>query len=321
MSTLTLKQLSFCCIEHRRVCGSCTQSFPGLPFLHSSPYSLFPVVPRFSGLSELLSSYLQSNLLTPKWVERVAMSRYIPPALRSKQAAVENETPIDRKPEDGYFLEEICYQFDHKYKPGTLNGRDQLAFILLFSHQHPQWPSKIFCKSNLRLLTSIANILESGPAFQPSSEPIHEFKQTAKLIPVFTQDRTLRSHGRKNGEAGFIFSGMYTVSSVEYLEPRSQQLVNMLEVKFAGGKQRSPEDWKKSLTMRWAVVDLQKVESTLRPMEPLKPIKKKGVTEMLEEMRLREVTKTQGGDLSNPEGAAMPEASGSQQQSDVEKQA
>ena len=232
------------------------------------------------------------------------MSRYIPPVLRSKQASAQNETPVERKSEDGYSIEEICHQFDHNIKPGTLNGGDELAFILLFSDQHPQWPSRIFCKSNLQLLPSIAKNSEDAspvtdPALLPSSDSAYESDQPAKLIPVFTQDQSLRKPGRKGREAGFVLNGMYTISSIEYLEPRNEELVKMLDIKFAGGKQRPPEDWKKSLTIRWAVVDLQKVDSSLNPMVPLRPMKKKGVTEMLGEMRQRESKKTQEGGVSN----------------------
>lgn len=74
--------------------------------------------------------------------------------------------------------------------------------------------------------------------------------------------------------------------------PRSPLLVKMLESKFTGPKnERSEEAWNKSLNMKWAVVDLNKVEEEEQgssPMEPLKEIKKKSVSEMLEEMRLRE---------------------------------
>lgn len=74
--------------------------------------------------------------------------------------------------------------------------------------------------------------------------------------------------------------------------PRTPLLIKMLETKFTGpSTERSEEAWNKSLNMRWAMVDLQKAEEEEQgsnPMEPLKEIKKKSVSEMLEEMRLRE---------------------------------
>ena len=74
--------------------------------------------------------------------------------------------------------------------------------------------------------------------------------------------------------------------------PRTPLLIKMLESKFTGPmNERSEEAWNKSLNMKWAVVDLKMVEEEEQgsnPMEPLKEIKKKGVSEMLEEMRLGE---------------------------------
>lgn len=74
--------------------------------------------------------------------------------------------------------------------------------------------------------------------------------------------------------------------------PHTPLLIKMLESKFTGPmNERSEEAWNKSLNMKWAVVDLNMVEEEEQgsnPMEPLKEIKKKGVSEMLEEMRLGE---------------------------------
>lgn len=74
--------------------------------------------------------------------------------------------------------------------------------------------------------------------------------------------------------------------------PRTPLLVKMLDSKFTGPQnERSEEAWNKSLNTKWAVVDLTKEdegEQGSNPMEPLKEIKKKSVSEMLEEMRLLE---------------------------------
>lgn len=75
--------------------------------------------------------------------------------------------------------------------------------------------------------------------------------------------------------------------------PRTPLLIKMLETKFTGPKsERSEEAWNKSLNLKWAIVDLAKEQSeehqASNPMEPLKEIKTKSVSEMLEEMRLRE---------------------------------
>ena len=74
--------------------------------------------------------------------------------------------------------------------------------------------------------------------------------------------------------------------------PRTPLLVKMLESKFTGPKsERSEEAWNKSLNLKWAIVDLARLEreeQRSNPMEPLKEIQKKSVSEMLEELRLSE---------------------------------
>ncbi|KAF6237259.1 hypothetical protein HO173_004728 [Letharia columbiana] len=214
--------------------------------------------------------------------------RYIPPHMRGSTGSSSAEKPMvkaERKPEDGYTLEEIANQFsfDHKKKLGTLNRASisveeeetpNLGLVIVFKDQHPEWPPKIFCKTYLFLLPK-TETLPSTP------------------ITVFTEISNLRtSENQYHHEQRFLYAGAHTITRIQYLMPRSPLLVKMLESKFTGPKnERSEEAWNKSLNMKWAVVDLSKVEEEeqgISPMEPLKEIKKKSVSEMLEEMRLRE---------------------------------
>lgn len=92
--------------------------------------------------------------------------RYIPPHMRGSTGSSSPEVPsvkAERKPEDGYTLEEIRnqYYFDSKKQLGTLNRISvfveeeenfTLGFVIVFKGQHPKWPPKIFCKTNLFLL-------------------------------------------------------------------------------------------------------------------------------------------------------------------------
>lgn len=91
--------------------------------------------------------------------------RYIPPHMRgsTSSSAEVPSVKADRKPEDGYTLEEISnqYSLDHEKKLGTLNrvstlvdGGEKftLGFVIIFNDQHPKWPPKIFCKTNLSSL-------------------------------------------------------------------------------------------------------------------------------------------------------------------------
>lgn len=98
--------------------------------------------------------------------------RYIPPHMRGSTDSSSTGTPpvkAERKPEDGYTLDEISnqYSFDHKKQLGTLNraskfvGEDEkhtLGFIIIFKNQHPKWPPKIYCKTNLFLLPRVETL-------------------------------------------------------------------------------------------------------------------------------------------------------------------
>ena len=67
---------------------------------------------------------------------------------------------------------------------------------------------------------------------------------------------------------------MHTITRVEYLEPHSDGLLEMLNTKYTD---KSKLGWERSLTMSWAVVDLTKVEATedveSNLMEPLKEMR------------------------------------------------
>ncbi|CAD6593558.1 MAG: hypothetical protein ASARMPRED_007643 [Alectoria sarmentosa] len=218
--------------------------------------------------------------------------RYIPPHMRVSTGSSSAEVPsvkAKRKPEDGYTLEEISnqYSFDHKKQLGTLNRvstfveeeeKFTLGFVIVFKNQHPKWPPKIFCKTNLHSLPK-TDTLPSAP------------------ITVFTEISNPRtSENHKHLEQKFFYAGAHIITRIQYLMPRSPLLIKMLESKFTGPQnERSEEAWNKSLNTRWAVVDLNMVaeeEEGSNPMEPLKEIKKKSVSELLEEMRLN---KSSGG--------------------------
>ena len=127
-------------------------------------------------------------------------------------------------------------------------------------------------------------------------------------VTVFTEVSTPRtSDNHKHHEQKFLYAGAHTITRIQYLMPRTPLLIKMLESKFTGPKnERSEEAWNKSLNMKWAVVDLMKVEGEEQqgsnPMEPLKEIKKKSVSEMLEEMRLRESGVGKGNGKTGLEG-------------------
>ena len=125
-------------------------------------------------------------------------------------------------------------------------------------------------------------------------------------ITVFTEISSPRtSENHRHHEQKFLYAGAHIITRIQYLMPRTPLLIKILELKFTGPKsERSEEAWNKSLGLKWAIVDLTKVveeEEGSNPMEPLREIKKKSVSELLEEMRLRESTVEEENDIPRPE--------------------
>lgn len=130
-------------------------------------------------------------------------------------------------------------------------------------------------------------------------------------IAVFKQVR-----GAQRGRS-FKFDSWYQIDKLAFLEPKSDELIKMLQQKwteknrFGNFKQeeRSEEQWKQSLSYRWAVLKLKKDEVAEKEMgvpkverlpeqDPESPkVAKKSVNEMLAELRM-------GEQKPNGEGAA-----------------
>ncbi|CAK1354325.1 hypothetical protein CB0940_01807 [Cercospora beticola] len=123
--------------------------------------------------------------------------------------------------------------------------------------------------------------------YQPDQVPIAIFKQ----IP-----RTGKS------DRVFSFIGYHTISHLEFLEPRSDALVRMLDQKWSyidkygqvQQKERTIESWNEALCKKWAVVKFKELDETKFPPprierlpdpEP-KRASKKSVNEMLAELRM-----------------------------------
>jgi len=179
-------------------------------------------------------------------------ARYLPPHLRT-QPPSSSPPPAERTPNDGYTLEELAHQFDCKHKVGTLNSNAEkgidwdhpsLAFIVIFKDQHPHWPPKIFCKTNLNLLPAsasagagdTANAKENGVRDNDAQDPSEDVSiPLSAPIPIFTQ---LTPHR-------FIFTDHHAITHISYLAPQSKELVEMLDTKFSPQNQkRLAESWK-----------------------------------------------------------------------------
>ncbi|KAM3415958.1 hypothetical protein BST61_g9448 [Cercospora zeina] len=203
----------------------------------------------------------------------------------------------------------------------------KLAYVCLFDGHggpaNPRWDSDniLFCKTNLHLLSEYATATKTAAEFvetartvqrpdepgtaETATEPADSVPFTGSQpqpdrvpIAIFQQlPRTATT------DHAFSFVGYYTISNLEFLEPRSDALIRMLEQKWSyvdkygkrQGKARTQESWNQALCKRWAVVKFkQVVDQNLAPPqierlpgpESKQKAPKKSVNEMLEELRM-----------------------------------
>ncbi|EME89433.1 uncharacterized protein MYCFIDRAFT_76770 [Pseudocercospora fijiensis CIRAD86] len=209
------------------------------------------------------------------------MSKYVPPGRRRQS---ESSAAVGEKLDDHLLsLEDIRNYFwpvDNDAQPGrfaqglrgTLNdsaatpGRP--SYIVLFAGANPRWDDDhiIFTKSSLDLLPAPNDMEGSaeGSAEPEAVDDSKDEKNAAAPIAVFKQGR-----GPQVARV-YEFDGWYQIERVQLLEPKSPELVRMLEQKWSftdsrgnvRQKQRDAIKWNESLGMRWAVLKLRKDEAT-----------------------------------------------------------
>lgn len=228
-------------------------------------------------------------------------ARYIPPGRRNAgglreqrvtSAAVEASTGTPEPTRDlspkSFSAGDICNYFGGEstgsfHNSSTLHASaaspDSLAFVLLFHGANPRWPTDhiLFVKSNLDLLR--ADTEEHSDTTVDRKLP--------ESVAVFEQTRGSRS-------AKFEFAGWYKVVHVQFLSPRTTDLVRMLEQKWTKKDrygnvsqiEREGDAWSRSLNQRWAVVKFEKDDVAGKEKGNLE-IPGKSVNELLQEMRLK----------------------------------
>lgn len=229
-------------------------------------------------------------------------AKYVPPGRRntgeareqrSSRAATDSPTDTHEKRKDttpkSYLSSDICNYFDDE-TPGptyavsstlhaSASSANSLAFVMLFHGANPRWATDhiLFVKSNLHLLrTETVNVEETAAT--------HKLPES---VAVFEQ----RPHSRP---ARFEFVGYYKVTHVDFLSPRTADLVRMLEQKWTKKDrhgnvtqiEREGEAWKRSLNQTWAVVKFEKDEAAEKEKGTLE-LPEKSVNELLQEMRIR----------------------------------
>ena len=212
---------------------------------------------------------------------------YVPPHLRNRGGSIGNSPDQDKGGkalESGrYTVEDLATHYQTDASHGTLNRSSNdpssISHILVFKYGHPEWPPKLYCKTNIDLLEHYSTTTATAETSNDLNTKDEARKKSA--IPVFIAVR----------RDSFDFLGYHLITSVTILEPRSEALVSLLEAKFNRGKttkERRPDQWKESLGMRWAVVTLEKDKTKAGEECGVVKISPKSVTERLNEMRLQD---------------------------------
>ncbi|KIW68370.1 hypothetical protein PV04_04323 [Phialophora macrospora] len=143
-------------------------------------------------------------------------------------------------------------------------------------------------------------------------------------IAVFTQVRRPPYEPDSTKIRTFRFTGYFKIANLQFLQPRSPELLRMLEQKWTftnprtghvRHKQRDAKGWEESLKLKWAVVKFEKdnhanAERGKPQIEPLEDddggitaggSEKKGVNELLRELRMKDGDATETAQYANVE--------------------
>ncbi|OJD40412.1 30s ribosomal protein s16 [Diplodia corticola] len=272
---------------------------------------------------------------------------YVPPALRRKKqeagadcgtsdvgnkpaSVAENmEAPTERLPRADdvheYYWPPVELDAGEGMRStvhSTLNSStsepDKLKYIMLFQEANPRWETDhlIYMSRRTCITSPEARSLPRKGRVEDSVEPAPPLSSDEPYSPTHTPDLTdyllepiaiFEQAGSRNG--GFRFIGYHKIIRLQFLEPRSADLMRMLEQKFSvtnkfgrvSQQHRSPASWKASLEHRWAVMKLEKHEAADKSLpapdvkvnderergnKQKKHASQKSVNELLKEMRL-----------------------------------
>lgn len=265
-----------------------------------------------------------------EWVTKEEINNYFWPGLENENRENEN-LENENQSGDTTTSQHRERTSDGKTMHDSAATPGELACVLLFSDHgkpaNPRWDADgtIFAKSNLDLLPgyteglkprSDSNPPESHASTEsdatPNGSSPNKAESVGHPIAVFKQTSASRR------PPGFVFEGWYKIERTAFLAPRSQELEKMLEQKWSWTNNkgnvfqtnRKGANWERSFNMRWAVVKFVKdakadEERGVPKIERLPDAKeefpKKGVNEMLADMRLKD---TAGDDAKG--SAATP---------------
>ncbi|EPS43865.1 hypothetical protein H072_2051 [Dactylellina haptotyla CBS 200.50] len=149
----------------------------------------------------------------------ISSSKYVPPHLRATQPVLAPQSPENSHPvyKHTFTASEVDQHFGVVHGGtinSSINNHKELAYILIFLNQHPQYPPKIFIKSNLELVFKDA---AQGADMNPILGGLE--------IPLFEEEKAA-------GKRVFRFKSWVRVAKAERLEKGSEGLIDMLTAKW-----------------------------------------------------------------------------------------
>ncbi|KAL9118542.1 MAG: hypothetical protein Q9187_004912 [Circinaria calcarea] len=178
------------------------------------------------------------------------------PTVKGIRAGPQDETKLV------YTVAEIASVFGtpQGFKVTTLNSTFKnpytLAFILLFRMPAPNYlGKKIFAKTNTDILLN--HPLYANDSHNTRFPEFSHLDVSGAVFPVF--------HGRGPrtgpGDAYKFWQclGWFQLSTVQHLEPGSQEVATMLQRKW-GAKRRDKQRWLEGLMARWFVIEIESVK-------------------------------------------------------------
>lgn len=219
-------------------------------------------------------------------------------------------------------LQEICLHYHAEalgraaekctlHDTAKLPGR--LGYLMLFVDANPRWDEEkiIFVKTNLDLLTAelvndaVPDVFDDHNDGRQAVVNANQGENEQVPIAAYKQ---LQYHTG----AVFKFDGYYRIVRLEFLQPRSLELIRMLEQKWSLNrvgtkttKTRHRDGWHASLNMRCAVVKFARDDIASQALEPpsiaridssdprfvraTAPKETKSVNELLKELRMKDL--------------------------------
>lgn len=244
--------------------------------------------------------FAKSNLsLLPGYVDQ--KSKGGPLIIPVTTAKTQLKQELSREPHTTEQYEGLSVEQSSQDVPGGLSISTGRANLLSSSNTNPHAipPSP----SHVKIVPASEFYVDNHTTQYPSIPAIDYTPEAHEPIAVFQQVKGVSNDG-------FVFTGWYQVAQVNIIAPCSAELVRMQQQKWEKRdkwgntittQSRDGSAWRSSMDHEWAVVKFEKMSDDVAPPKPsigkLKPKSRtnsvhsdKGVSEMLQEMKLKDGT-------------------------------